>query len=163
MKRFFALMFAVLFTISFVSCTKKEEKKEIAPGYDTYEALVDDFMLLCEEGNVDVLFSMYYDDFLERALNLSETGMTLEEFKPLLKEEMMQIFDKEIYEYGSSDLPANSSPLEYVNHMFSRNTGEMTGLSDEQVTNMVVLRVFRDTGYRDHAVVRIDGTWYLVV
>lgn len=162
MKKFFAFVCAVVMAVSLVSCTK-EEKKEVAPGYDTYEALVDDFMLVCQEGNVDLLFSMYYDDYLDRALNLSNTGMTLEEFKPLLKDEMMQIFDKEIYEYGSSDLPANSGPLEYVNHMFSKNTGELTGLKDEQVTNMVVLRVFRDTGYRDHAVVKIDGTWYIVV
>ena len=131
--------------------------------FTKYTDLSAKFMEYCETGNVDGMFSLYYDNALEKTYERVKDDLTKEEFRSRLQQEMLTVYDYEEMEYGSSDMPAMSSPLSYVNQFLYRSGLETLTLTDAQVTDCTNLRVYKQNGYAyDYILACIEGYWYVV-
>ena len=131
--------------------------------FTEYTELSDKFMEFCENGDVDGMFSLYYDNGLMKTYERMKDKLTLDQFKSLIKEEMATVYSFEEMEYGSEDMPEISSPLSYVNQFLYRAGLEPLQLTENQVTDCANLRVYKNGGYpSDYILACIDGFWYLV-
>lgn len=138
-----------------------EEKRETK--YSTADELAEEFMNVCKDGDVEKMYGLYYDDMLSDTYERVKDKLSKEDFDSLLADEMKTISDYAVFEYGSDDLPATVSPLYYVNYMHYGMTGSDTELTEQQLTNCAVLRVFKpDNSQSDHMLAEIDGSWYVI-
>lgn len=173
MKKIALLMLCALLMLSFTACKEEKEAAETENAvveqekekFTEYEKLTDRFMEYCESGNVEGIYSLYYDNMLEKMYDGMSDKLTKEQFDALLKEEMATIYSFEEFEYGCPEMPAMSSPLSYVNQLLYNTGEESLKLTDAQVTNCVDLRVYKEgSAYpSDHMMACIEGYWYFVV
>ncbi len=134
--------------------------------YETSEAIINSFLQICKDGDIEKMYDIYYDDFLTKMLEDSQSGMDKETFDGLLKEEMQSIQNSQVYRYGSLELLDNVSPFHYVNYHYSMIYGKDIPLEngDELVTDCTVLRVYMNDGsYGDHVFIEIDGHWFAAI
>ena len=173
MKKIALLMLCALLMLSFTACkeenkaaeTENAEVEQEKEKFTEYEKLTDRFMEYCESGNVEGIYSLYYDNMLEKMYDRMSDKLTKEQFDALLKEEMATIYSFEEFEYGCPEMPAMSSPLSYVNQLLYNTGEESLKLTDAQVSNCVDLRVYKEgSAYpSDHMMACIEGYWYFVV
>jgi hypothetical protein len=173
MKKIALLMLCALLMLSFTACKEEKEAAETENAvveqekekFTEYEKLTDRFMEYCESGNVEGIYSLYYDNMLEKMYDGMSDKLTKEQFDALLKEEMATIYSFEEFEYGCPEMPAMSSPLSYVNQLLYNTGEESLKLTDAQVSNCVDLRVYKEgSAYpSDHMMACIEGYWYFVV
>jgi len=180
MKKIFLLVLCLILTAGAFGC--KEEPQPVTEGTSTtektleilkpeqekfteYTDLTDRFMEYCENGNLEGMYSLYYDDMLTKTYQRISDKVSKEEFDAGIKAEMESVYSYEEFEYGCPEMPAMSSPLSYVNQLMSYSGGDPLELTDDRVTNCVNLRVYKyDTAYpSDHMMACIDGYWYFVV
>lgn len=173
MKKIALLMLCALLMLSFAACKEEKEAAETENAeveqekekFTEYEKLTDRFMEYCESGNVEGIYSLYYDNMLEKMYDGMSDKLTKDQFDALLKEEMATIYSFEEFEYGCPEMPAMSSPLSYVNQLLYNTGEESLKLTDAQVSNCVDLRVYKEgSAYpSDHMMACIEGYWYFVV
>ena len=174
MKKTALLMLCALLLLSFAACKEEQQEKdtenvevqqEEKEKFTEYEKLTDRFMEYCESGNVEGVYSLYYDNMLEKLYDGMKDKITKEQFDGLLREEMATIYSFEEFEYGCPEMPAMSSPLSYVNQLLYNSGRESLKLTDAQVSNCVDLRVYKEgAAYpSDHMMACIEGYWYFVV
>ena len=173
-KSIFTIILLAVMITTLVSCHTQQsasngaeaESAEIQQNgsFATDEELADKFMEICKEGDVEKMYALYYNDMLGETYERIKENVSKEDFDAALKEEMLTISSCELYKYGGEELTASVSPLYYVDYMHYRSSGEDTGLTDEQVTDCSVLRVYKDnSSYSDHMLAKIDGEWYVTI
>ncbi len=177
MKKILIITISLLLVLSLAACnqTKDLYKESTADKahkaldkrekFTRYEDLTNRFMEYCQSGNLEGVYSLYYDDLLTKTYQRISDKITKEEFDAGIKAEMETIYSYEEFEYGCDKMPTISSPLSYVNQLIYHTGGETLKLSDSQVSNCVDLRVYRyESAYpSDHMMACIDGYWYFVV
>ncbi len=134
------------------------------PKYKTYGELADKFLEVCNAGNVDELYDMYYDDLLGKArLNMQPVpDKTM--FDAGLKESMLRITGFDEYTYGCVELLDVQSPGAYASQIYYNTYGESLPFSADIVEDCVNLVVYLDNMYEtNHFMVQIDGYWYFIV
>lgn len=141
-----------------VSETEKEKIK-------TSDELIEKFTEYCKNGDVDGMYSLYYDDMLIKMREKLSDKLSADEFDSMLKAEMLSIVDYETFEYGCAEMPEISSPLSYVNQLLYYAGSDSLELTDSQVTDCVDLRVYIENASQpsDHMLACIEGGWYFIV
>lgn len=155
-------------TITIPADYVKEEAKEKAPSkykFEKFEDLSDKFLEVCKNGDVEELYHLYYDDFLEGMRLNMEDVPTKEEFNKGLRENMLTITGFDEYEYGCPELPPTQSPGAYASYIYSMvNNGEKFPIATNEIDNCVNLVVYIENMYQtNHFMVEIDGYWYFIV
>ena len=179
-KSIFTIILLAIMLTALVSCRTQQNASDEAEAESTENAenaetqqsvsfasdeeLAEKFMEVCEQGDVEKMYALYYNDMLGATYERIKENDSKEDFDATLKEEMRTISRYELYKYGGEELTASVSPLYYVDYMHYSSSGEDTGLTDEQVTDCSVLRVYKDnSAYSDHMLAKIDGEWYVTI
>jgi len=146
--------------------TEKSDDKaeEGTVRFKSSEEITEAFMNACKDGDTETMYSLYYNNMLDATYERIKDNISKEDFDERLKTEMTSFTTHEVYNYGDEDLPSTVSPLYYVDYTNYGMTGADTGLTEEQVTDCAVLRVYNETGaYSDHMFAKIDGDWYVTM
>lgn len=137
------------------------EETDAEERYETYEELADRFMQICEEGDTEAMYGLYYKDLLSE--RVSESTAAKEEFDAVMKDNMLHITYFEEYPYGEGDLIMNT-PAGYVNELYYRANEKSFPYTDVEISDCVDLRAYFANGaYIDFMLANIEGYWYAVV
>lgn len=133
--------------------------------FENYTDLTDKFMEACKEGDVDTLYDIYYDDFLNMTRENMDPVPEKEMFDANIRNEMLNIVDFEEFEFGGPELLATQSPGSYVAYIYYQaNNKHDLPLKDSDIQNCVDLRVYTSNGgFTDHMMAQIGGYWYFIV
>lgn len=170
MKRILILI-ACICLICFAGCKDEtspstgevvESEKE---KFESYQDLTDRFMEYCEAGDLEGVYSLYYDDLLTKTYERISDKVSKDEFEAGIIAEMQSVYSFEEFEYGCAEMPAMSSPLSYVNQLMYYSGGDPLEIEESRVTNCVDLRVYKMNSSHpsDHMMACIDGYWYFIV
>lgn len=175
MKKIFVIALALLLLLCAFGCKKENnvtdktgEKTKVEEDsrekFTQYQMLTARFMEYCQSGNVEGMYSLYYDNRLEKTYNRISDKISKQEFEALLKEEMSTVYSYREFEYGCAEMPDMSSPLSYVNQFLYNSGSEVLNLPEAKVTNCVNLRVYKEgEAYpSDYMMICTDGLWYIV-
>ncbi len=180
MKNLLVLMLSLVLLMSCVGCGEKKNeegnstlKKNTASineakqeKFTDHTLLLERFMEYCENGNVEGMYSLYYDDMLTKTFEKNSGDLSKEEFDKGLKAQMQSIVYYEEFAYGGEEMLALNSPLSYINQLlYYAGVAELLQVTEEQVSDCVDVRVYKaDGGYpSDHMLACIDGYWYFVL
>ena len=133
--------------------------------FESFTELTDKFMEVCEGGDVDELYHLYFPGFLEgMRLNMEEV-QEKEFFDSGLRANMQRITGFDEYEYGSPELSHAGTPASYAAFIYSQvNNGKQLPLHSSEIEDCVGLVLYIDNMYEtNHFMAKIGGYWYLIV
>ena len=145
-----------------ISCNKETATESSEKGKETAIVFAEKFIDISKNGNIEMMYELYYNDMLNDTYERVKDFLTKEQFNSMIQQEMTSITDYELFVYGSQEMPSTFPPLYYVDYLYYRTTGSETGLSEDIVTNCANLRVYIDNGYTDHMIAEINGEWYVI-
>lgn len=135
---------------------------EEAEQYETYQELFNKFVEACNTGDIETLYSLYYNDMLTS--RCENSGVPKNEYDSNLRSYMIALEDFEEYPYGEDVLLSSQSPLGYINELHYKAYGESFPYNDVTVNDCVAVRGYLTNGATmDFMLAQIDGCWYMAV
>ena len=141
------------------------DKENEGYKFENFMDLSDKFLEACKNADVNEMYNLYYEGFLDgMRLNMQEAP-SKEEFDEGLKENMLKVTGFDEYQYGCAELPPTQSPGSYAAYIYSMvNNGKEMPLSVSEIEDCVNLVVYLENAYKtNHFMAKIDGYWYFIV